>query len=166
MKWRLGIARGKSDRVESRRLAMYAYRFADRLKATPVLHAGIQAIKDLIGLRSRQLVQVKSLQANLKELANTTSGVAVRELEKIHAPLVKEANTAIKKMEAAIVAKINESTDTKQQCKLLLSVPGIGPITAAYLIASTNMDSPTATVASSWLAIVAWRLLIIKVELA
>lgn len=138
VKWSLGIARGKSDKVDSRRLAVYAYRFADRLKATPVLHAGIQAIKDLISLRSRQLVQVKSLQANLKELANTTACAAVRELEKIHAPLIKAANAAIKKMEAAIATKINESADTKQQYKLLLSVPGIGPITAAYLIASTN----------------------------
>jgi transposase len=138
VKWSLGIARGKNDKVDSRRLAMYAYRFADRLKATPVLQPGIQAIKDLITLRSRQLVQMRSLQAGLKELASTTSAVAVKELEKIHAPLIKAMNTAIKKMETAITRKINENADTKKQYKLLLSIPGIGPVTAAYLIASTN----------------------------
>lgn len=41
-------------------------------------------------------------------------------------------------METAIVKKINEQTDTKRQYKLLLSIPGIGPVTAAYLIARTN----------------------------
>lgn len=138
VKWSLGIVRGKSDRVDSRRLATYAYRFADRLKATPVLHQGIQAIKDLIALRSRQLTQLASLKANLKEIAATTRSAAVKELEKIHKPLIKAVEVAIKKMETAIVKKINEQTDTKKQYKLLLSIPGIGPVTAAYLIASTN----------------------------
>lgn len=138
VKWSLGIARGKNDIVDSRRLATYACRFADRLKPAPALQKGIQAIKDLITLRSRQLVQVKSLQANLKELASTTSAAAVKELEKIHAPVIKAVKTAIKKMEESIIKKINDNADTKKQYKCLLSIPGIGPVTAAYLIACTN----------------------------
>jgi transposase len=138
VKWSLGIARGKSDKVDSRRLTTYAVRFADRLKPASVLHEGIQAIKDLITLRNRQIVQMSSLQAHLKELKATTDINAVKELQKIHAPLIKAMKAVIKKTETAIIKKIEANELTKRQYMLLLSIPCIGPVTASYLIACTN----------------------------
>jgi transposase len=138
VKWSLGIARGKSDKVDSRRLAVYAVRFADRLKPSSVLHEGIQAIKDLITLRNRHMVQLSSLQTYLKELKITTDPNAVKELQKIHAPLIKAMKATLKKTETAIVKKIEENELTKRQYMLLLSIPCIGPVTASYLIACTN----------------------------
>jgi transposase len=138
VKWSLGIGRGKNDRIDSHRLLAYACRFADRLKPTAALLPGIQAIKDLTAMRSRQLTHLASLKAHLKELAATTNPADVKALEKIHKPIIKASEVAIKKMEATIVQKINENANTKQQYKLLLSIPGIGPVTAAYLIACTN----------------------------
>src|ERR1700712_3063745 len=37
IKWSFGIARGKSDKIDSIRLCQYAYKESDTLKATPVL---------------------------------------------------------------------------------------------------------------------------------
>ena len=133
VKWSLGIARGKSDKVDSRRLATYAVRFADRLKPAAALHEGIQAIKDLISLRNRHIVQLSSLRSYLKELKATTNPQAVKELEKIHLPLIAAMKVAIKKTEAAIIKKIQANDLTKKQYSLLLSIPCIGPVTAAYL---------------------------------
>jgi transposase len=138
VKWSLGIARGKSDKVDSRRLAVYAIRFADRLKPSPVLHQSIQAIKDLITLRNRHIVQKSSLQTHLKELKATTDAKAVNELLKIHAPLITALKAVIKKTETAIAKKIHANELTKKQYLLLLSIPCIGPVTASYLIACTN----------------------------
>ncbi|HEV8081959.1 MAG TPA: IS110 family transposase [Chitinophagaceae bacterium] len=138
VKWSLGIARGKSDKVDSRRLATYAVRFADRLKPSSALHQGIQAIKDLITLRNRHMVQMRSLQTHLKELKATTDVKAVKELEKIHTPLIKAMKMVIKKTEVAITEKISTNELTKRQYSLLLSIPCIGPVTASYLIACTN----------------------------
>lgn len=138
VKWSLGIARGKSDKVDSRRLAVYAVRFADRLKPAAILHEGIQAIKDLISLRNRHIVHMQSLQTHLKELKATTDLKAVKELQKIHAPLIKALKAIIKKTEAAIIKKIEVNELTKRQYNLLLSIPCIGPVTASYLIACTN----------------------------
>lgn len=138
VKWSLGIARGKSDKVDSRRLALYAQRFVDRLKPASVLHEGVQAIKDLITLRNRHIVQLRSLQTHLKELKVTTNSKDVRELEKIHMPLIKTIKAIIKKTEVAIVTKIRSNNITSRQYMLLLSIPCIGPITASYLIACTN----------------------------
>jgi transposase len=138
VKWSLGIARGKSDKVDSRRLAVYAVRFADRLKPSSVLHEGIQAIKDLITLRNRHIVQMSSLRTHLKELKATTDLKAVKELVKIHTPLIKAMKAVIKKTETAIIKKIEANELTRRQYMLLLSIPCIGPITASYLIACTN----------------------------
>lgn len=138
VKWSLGIARGKSDKVDSRRLATYAVRFADRLKPAAALHEGIQAIKDLITLRNRHIVQLSSLRTHLKELKATTNPKAVKELEKIHLPLIRAMKAAIQKIEAALVKKIQANDLTKKQYRLLLSIPCIGPVTATYLIACTN----------------------------
>lgn len=138
VKWSLGIARGKSDKVDSRRLAVYAVRFADRLKPAAALHEGIQAIKDLITLRNRHLVHLRSLQTHLKELKITTDQKAVKELQKMHNSLIKAIQATIKKTELAIIKKIEINELTKRQYNLLLSIPSIGPVTASYLIASTN----------------------------
>ena len=141
VKWSLGIARGKSDKVDSRRLATYAVRFADRLKPAAALHDGIQAIKDLITLRNRHIVQLSSLRTHLKELKATTSTKAVNELEKIHLPLLKTLKTVIKKTELVIIKKIQANELTQKQYRLLLSIPCIGPVTASYLIACSNAFS-------------------------
>ena len=138
VKWSLGIARGKSDKVDSRRLAAYAARFADRLKPSAVLHEGIQAIKDLIALRNRHLIQLRSLQAHLKELKATTDQKAVKELQKVHLPLIHALQATIKKIEQSIIKKIQSKELFNKQYDLLLSIPGIGPVTASYLIACTN----------------------------
>lgn len=138
VKWSLGIARGKSDKVDSRRLATYAIRFADRLKPAAALHEGIQALKDLITLRNRHITQLTALRTNLKELKATTDVTAVKELEKIHKPLLTVTKNTILKIEAAIRQKITGNPLTAKQYELLLTIPCIGPITAAYLIACSN----------------------------
>lgn len=138
VKWSLGIARGKSDKVDSRRLAMYAIRFADRLKPSTALHEGIQALKDLITLRNRHITQLTALRTNLKELKATTDAGAVKALEKIHKPLVTVVKRTIQKIEVAIMQKIKGNPLTAKQYDLLLSIPCIGPVTAAYLIACSN----------------------------
>lgn len=38
IKWSLGITRGKSDAIDSKRLCLYCYKQHDELKATPVLN--------------------------------------------------------------------------------------------------------------------------------
>jgi transposase len=138
VKWSLGIARGKSDKVDSRRLATYAIRFADRLKPAAALHDGIQAIKDLITLRNRHITQLTALRTNLKELKATTDAAAVKALDKIHKPLLTVTKATILKIEAAILQKLKSNPLTARQYELLLSIPCIGPVTAAYLIACSN----------------------------
>lgn len=61
VKWSLGIARGKNDKVDSRRLALYAARHEDRLKPAPTLYQQIMPLKDLLTLRNKLLMQINML---------------------------------------------------------------------------------------------------------
>ncbi len=78
VKWSLGIARGKNDKVDSRRLALYAVRHVDRLKASPRLHNNIMALKDLLTLRTKLLVQSKSISTGFNELKNVSDTVIIK----------------------------------------------------------------------------------------
>ena len=71
VKWSLGIARGKNDKVDSRRLALYAVRHADRLKPTPALHSAVMPLKDVLTLRTPLPAQLNSIAPGIKELKNT-----------------------------------------------------------------------------------------------
>ena len=56
IKWSFGIARGKSDLVDSLRLCHYAHKHADELKATPALNPALVTLKDLMTARSKLLL--------------------------------------------------------------------------------------------------------------
>jgi len=138
VKWSMGILRGKSDRVDSRRLALYAARFIDRLKPKQVLEPGIQDLKDLMTLRNRHLAHLSSLVAHLKELGLTSDKAFVKQLEKTHKGLIKTLKATIKTIESSIEKLLKDNEQMSRQYSLLLTVPGIGPVTAAYLVACTN----------------------------
>jgi transposase len=138
VKWSMGISRGKNDRVDSRRLALYAIRFIDRLQPKPALEPGIQDLKDLMTLRNRHLASLSSLVAHIKELSLTSDKVFVKQLEKTHKGLIKSLKATIKSIESSIEKILKGSEQMNRQYSLLLTVPGIGPVTAAYLVACTN----------------------------
>ena len=96
---------------------------------------------------------MSSLRTHLKELKATTDHNAVKELMKLHAPLMRTTKAVIKKIEATIAKKIQANELTKRQYLLLLSIPCIGPVTALILLPAL-MHLQRAAVASNWLAIV------------
>lgn len=139
VKWSLGIARGKSDKGDSRRLALYALRHTDRLKPTPALQKNVMPLKDLMALRTKLLVQIKGITTGLKEL----SGLSVSaEFDKATAgllqPALKGMQQSLKKIENKINDIIKRDAAINGIYKRLITVPGIGHITAVYFICCSN----------------------------
>lgn len=100
VKWSLGIARGKNDKVDSRRLALYAVRHCDRLKPTPPLHCGIMYLKDLMMLRSRIIVQTNSLKTTYKELKLVSiAATEATAMKKMLQPALDGLEQSLKKVE-------------------------------------------------------------------
>lgn len=138
IKWSFGIARGKNDQIDSIRLCQYAQKHSDELKASPALNPMLLKLKDLMTSRTRLLSQKNSNKIYLKELKTVTDKATLTTLEKAYKNAIEGLSKSIKNIEALIKKIIAENTDIKSNYNLLKTVPGIGHITAIYIICCTN----------------------------
>lgn len=138
IKWSFGIARGKNDTIDSLRLCSYAQKHGEELKATPALDPVLLLLKDLMTARTKLVSQVNSIKTYIKELKNVSDKAVVQLMERAHKTAIEGMAKSIKSIEAEINKIIRENASLQTNYDLLLSVPGIGHLTAIYLICCTN----------------------------
>lgn len=137
IKWSFGIARGKNDVIDSVRLCRYAYKEADSLKRTESLDPVVLQLKDLFTARSSLLSKVNSIKVYLKELKGSNDKSIQKVMEKAHKSAIEGLTLSIKEIEGRIKKIIAQNEAIKENYELLLTVPGIGPQTALYMICCT-----------------------------
>lgn len=138
IKWSFGIARGKNDLIDSQRLCNYAFRHADELKATPALDSGLMQLKDLMTARSRLINQANSIKVYLKELKVADNAALSKVMEQAHKAVLKGLKESLAAIEKQITQTLSRQADVKSNYELLITVPGIGHLTAIYLLCCTN----------------------------
>ena len=138
IKWSFGIARGKNDKIDSVRLCKYACKEADTLKASPALNPVLMQLKDFMASRSRLLSQINSNKQYIKELKNMSDPMVQKAIEQAHLAAIKGIAGSIKDIEALIHKIIAENPEMKRNYDLLITVPGVGHLTAVYLICCTT----------------------------
>lgn len=138
IKYSFGIARGKNDKVDSERLCVYAFKNADELKATPVLNPVFLRLKDMMTARSRLLSQKNSIKVYLGEMKLSNSKETQKVIEQAHEAALEGIAASLKNVEKQIIQMIQQDAAIKKNYDLLLSVPGIGHLTAVYIICCTN----------------------------
>jgi transposase len=138
IKYSFGIARGKNDKIDSQRLCAYAFKNADELKATPVLNPVFIKLKDLMTSRSRLLAQQNSIKVYLKELKLSNNKETQQLIEQAHQAALEGLKQSLKTIQQQIKQIVNQNEAIKRNYELLLSVPGIGHLTALYIICCTN----------------------------
>lgn len=138
IKWSFGIARGKNDVIDSKRLCHYAFKEHDLLRATPSLNPVLLELKDLLTSRSKLLTQLRAIQSYLKELKGSNSKIVQASIEKAHRQAIKGLEASILEIETEIQKKIKTDETIQKNYNLLTSVPGIGHFTSVYIICCTN----------------------------
>jgi transposase len=138
IKYSFGITRGKNDKIDSERLCTYAFKNSDDLKATPVLNPVFIKLKDMMTARSRLLAQQNSIKVYLKELKLSNSKEAQQIIEEAHKAALEGIKQSLKTVEKQIKQMIKDDEAIKKNYELLRSVPGIGHLTAVYIICCTN----------------------------
>ncbi len=138
IKWSFGIARGKNDKIDSQRLCAYAFKNADELKATPVLNPVFIRLKDMMTARSRLLAQQNSIKVYLKELKLSNSKESQQIIEEAHKAALEGIKQSLKTVKNQIKQMVKQDEAINKSYELLLSVPGIGHLTAVYIICCTN----------------------------
>ncbi len=116
----------KTDRLDARILAL----FAERMRPQPRL-SGSEADALLVGLvlRRRQLVALRDAERSRRR--RIAEPALLRSLDDHLAWLTAEIET----IEAAMAVRLEALAATRERAALLISVPGIGMLTAASLLA-------------------------------
>lgn len=134
----MGLQRGKSDRIDARRIANYAVLHHRKLKLYKLPD------KDLIKLRSWMLIRdnlVKQKVSSIKLLETTSNNSKLADIDSTIVFLkdqLKELKEKIKRVELSMEEIIISSKTLLTNYKLLTSIKGIGMINAIVLLCATG----------------------------
>ena len=133
----LGLTRGKNDKIDSRRIALYAYEKRDSLIQTILPGEKIDKIKSLLSLREKLIKHRTAYKNGLTDLNDCYREGENDIIIAVQNRLINSVNEEIKLIEKQINDIIKNDTRMYKNFKLLLSIIGIGKIVAFYLIAYT-----------------------------
>lgn len=133
-----GMQRGKTDIVDAQRIAEYAYRFSDQVRLWAPPREIIQQLAFLSAARQRLIQAYNLLAGPLAEQESFISPALQKQLQRAS----KKSLIALKEEQNSIDQQINKLIQgdcrLKELFELIVSVPGIGPITATEVIVVTN----------------------------
>ena len=138
IKWSFGIARGKNDVIDSKRICLYAYKESDSLKASPSLNPDLLKLKDLMSSRSKLLMQLNGIKRHLNELKTSNDKITQALIENAHKQALAGLKASIEKLEKEIKKILESDAALQKNYQLLTTVPGIGHLTAVYILCCTN----------------------------
>lgn len=133
-----GIQRGKSDKIDAKRIAKYALYKQDKAILWQPPREVLIEINDLLVLRDRLVETRKSLKQPIKELKDAGLKEAAALIENRCKETLNAVEKEIKEIEKELNAKIKKDSNLKKLYNLLISVPGVGKITALTLLYYTN----------------------------
>jgi transposase len=134
----LGLTRGKSDKIDSMRIAEYAYRFFDKADINGYCPTSVQALRDLLTTRERLNKALKSIRVSINELKK----VAIKEavvLETYQLSAIRGLKESIREVEEAMFETVERDSQLSKQCEMAISIPGVGKILAIKLMVYTQV---------------------------
>lgn len=116
----------KTDRLDAEVLALFAQKIQPRpCEKCPEKRAELDALV----ARRRQLLQLRTMERNRLHMAEYQ--LTRKSIQKVSDVLQKQ----IDQLDAAIAKRIESDDDWRQKAQLLESVPGVGAVTSATLVA-------------------------------
>ncbi|MBS1666294.1 MAG: IS110 family transposase [Bacteroidetes bacterium] len=134
----LGDLRGKNDKVDSQRIANYAYKNRDELRLWAPRREQVQQLAHLSSTRSRLIKAKKMLRTPLKEYGSFIKNKTSKQNTVVCYQALKGIETSLENVEQAIMSIINKDPELKRLFSLITSVVGIGKVTAVQMLVTTN----------------------------
>ncbi|WP_299444358.1 IS110 family transposase, partial [uncultured Aquimarina sp.] len=133
-----GLARGKDDKTDSYRIALFVEKYADEL---PIWKPVTNTIKELKILLTERNARIKSKKRLLKQSHDYKKMKDLnfhKELKSWNKQQIKQLDNQIAKIEVLIEKIIQIDTQLNKYYKLIQSIPGVGKITSWYMLAKTE----------------------------
>jgi len=134
----LGLTRGKSDRIDAKHLARYAYLRRDEIIPTTLPSRTINKLKSLLNLRTKMVRQRAGYQATTGELRTFAKLPKKDILYASQDKLIEELNKQIKRIENEIRNIIKGDEELNRLFNLITSVKGVGLILGTSFLVYTN----------------------------
>ena len=150
IKFSMGLQRGKNDKVDAKRIGIYAFKNRQDLKLWTPKRYKITFLGELLALKDRLVRTRSSLVVPIGEQKPFWDSKLSADITPYSEKVITELNTQITAgRHSAIEKKIQEEIDNDEQIKSLFetvtSVPGIGKKTAIEMIVQTNEFKEFAT---------------------
>lgn len=134
----LGMQRGKNDKVDARRIARYAQKHPEKELVIQEDHMRFEEFKTLLSSREffvRERAKCQGqLTDNVRFLPKGVAALLQRQLKR----QIKALDKSIAELQAAITKFIQDDQRLRTQCELAVTVPGIGPVIVAEVLALTK----------------------------
>lgn len=133
----LGLVRGKSDKADAKRIALYGYRTREEAKLSIETDSSLARLKRLISMRKKLVAQRAGHIVTLTEQRRVLSKDEDPVLFQVQEHLIQALSQQIVIIERELNAIIAQDLRLQRIYQLLISIKGIGPVTARFLIGST-----------------------------
>jgi transposase len=134
----LGMTRGKSDKVDARRITTYAYANRSRLKQFTLPSQKLLQLKQLLTYRD-QLVKTRS--GFMNSIKSHQQYQVVSHYDYVTKDIqdqIDQLSVRIEELESKIRIIVSSEENLNQNFNLATSVKGIGLIIAAFMLVTTN----------------------------
>ncbi len=138
IKYRSGMQRGKSDKLDAQKIAVYAERFQDEARLFKLPERSIEALKQLVSERDMFVCDKAKYQGQLTDQQNYMSPSIFNKKSQRLRHLIKELGAAINQIENEIRQLIDNDPILCRQHQLLCSINGVGERTSIKMIIETN----------------------------
>lgn len=135
IKHSMGIVRGKSDKTDAAMIARYAHRFHDQLTSHRLPSTRLSELKFLLAHRARLIRHKSRLTVTLSE---TKLAAGVLDISFILASLraqIEQVKKQLERVNEQIEQLLETEQELSRQYRLLRSVPGVGLMIAAHVLA-------------------------------
>jgi transposase len=133
----MGMLRGKTDKADSRIIALYAYRFADKLKRYVLPGKALLRLRVLFAQRERLVDMHRQIQLAVQSLACFDKQL-VADIQRQNKALLENLSVGIKKLDQSLKEALKQDEALEAKAKLIQSVPGVGLQTAVYLLITSR----------------------------
>ncbi len=134
----LRLKRGKDDKSDSMGICDYAYLHREELTPSVPADANCVRIKHLLSKRALLVKQKVSLLQDRKVARTGLNEDDIASVKEVTEELLSIYRAGIRKINRMIASIIKEDDSLKENERLVRTVTGVGPVTAAYVLAFTD----------------------------
>jgi transposase len=133
-----GMTRGKSDKIDAGRIACYAFEKREHCRLWKPKREVVEKLAYFSTLRSALVETQKQLKVRFSDSKGFVAKGITSQAEKLCHRTLTSIKADITKVEKAIETIIREDEQLKRIFDQTTSVCGVGPVTAAQIIITTN----------------------------